>query len=414
MPIPGPEHKEILSFLNEAGCIHNFTAEGLPVYNELYLCHAPEERLFTHGVWQNGIIPQLGNSKNDNDELERFHKLMEGYKNAVDASGKPLFALPVDDSAFTPETIALDNISFVDFLKQQGFTSDKVFWYANYCCRDDYGTESAKTSAFAGIHYFAGRRGLAANAENGDVLTWPQGNGFLADKLQQHTKGNIKTNALVYRVEEGPDNMCHVYYNKAGTDATVRIIARKVLMATPQFINKRLLSGRQLNYDAFSYAPWMVANLTLKNAPLDRSDNRPLSWDNVLYKSDGLGYINSCHQHTKLHQKQVVLTYYKPLSTGEPAQMRQQAHAKDIAAFQQEIIADLKRAHPHIEEEIENLDVWLWGHAMARPTLGFITGNERKQAKQTINGTIYFAHSDLGLPVFEEAFTKATVLPKKW
>lgn len=405
LPIPGTEHKEILDFLNEAGCINNFTPQGLPVYNELYLCHAPEERLFINGIWQNGIIPQLGNTKNDNDEIERFHKLMEGYKNAIDSNGKPLFALPVDDSAFTPETIALDKISFVDFLKQKGFTSEKLFWYVNYCCRDDYGTDSAKTSAFAGIHYFAGRRGVAANAENGDVLTWPEGNGFLANKLQQYTKGYIKTNALVYKVEQGPDNLCYVYYNKAGTDTTVKITARKVLMATPQFINKRLVSNaRQLNYDAFTYAPWMVANLTLKSTPFDRSDNRPLSWDNVLYKSTSLGYINSCHQSTKLHQKKVVLTYYKPLSDGEPVQMRQQAHAKNIDTFQHEIIADLKRAHPNIEDEIESIDVWLWGHAMARPTLGFLTGSERKQAQQTINNAIYFAHSDLGLPVFEEAF----------
>lgn len=405
LPIPGLEHKEIIDFLVEAGCITGFE-NGLPVYNELYLCHAPEERLFINGIWQNGLIPRLGNSKQDDEEFNRFHQLMEGYKNAVGPNNKPLFALPLDDSDYTPESYQFDGYSFEEFLRAKGFHSKKLHWYVNYCCRDDYGTESSRTSAFAGIHYFAGRRGQAHNAENGDVLTWPEGNAFLAGKLQQNIRNYIQPNALAYKVEKGDDGSYKVYYNKANTNVTVCITTKRIIMATPQFINKRLLAniGRDVDYNAFSYAPWMVANLTLKNAPAERTDSQPLSWDNVLYNSTGLGYINSCHQHLNTLRKQTVLTYYMPLSAKEPAAMRNDAYAKTIDQWQQQIIADLKRAHPAIESEIENLDVWLWGHAMARPTVGFLANKERIKAQQPIDDRIFFAHSDLGLPVFEEAF----------
>lgn len=405
LPIPGVEHKEIIDFLEEAGCITGFE-NGLPVYNELYLCHAPEERLFINGIWQNGLIPQLGNNKQDNDEFKRFHELMEGYKNGVGLNNKPLFALPLDDSDYTPEVYEYDGYSFEDFLRINGFGSDKLHWYVNYCCRDDYGTESSQTSAFAGIHYFAGRRGKAHNAENGDVLTWPEGNAFLARKLQQNIKQYIQSNALAYKVEKAEDGTYKVYYNNAGTDVTACITAKRIIMATPQFVNKRLLSTikRDVDYAAFTYAPWMVANLTLKNAPTERTESQPLSWDNVLYNSAGLGYINSCHQHIKTLRRQTVLTYYMPLSGKEPTAMRNEAYTKTIGDWQQQIITDLQRAHPNIENEIDNLDVWLWGHAMARPTVGFLADKERKKAQQPIDNKLFFAHSDLGLPVFEEAF----------
>lgn len=404
LPIPGLEHKEIIDFLKDAGCITAFTDTGLPVYNELYLCHAPEERLFINGVWQNGLIPQLGNTPKDNEEIDRFHKLMEDFKNATNTNGKPLFALPVNDSALTDETIALDKISFTDYLTQQGFTSEKLRWYINYCCRDDYGTEAKDTSAFAGIHYFAGRRGMAANAENGDVLTWPEGNAFLANKLKLHSAKNTRNNTLVYHVEHTASG-CTVLYWDAKKDKTISIKAKKVLMAGPQFINQRVVkNSRDINYKAFSYAPWVVAAITLKEAPADRTDNRPLSWDNVLYNSSSLGYINNTHQSMAMHQGKTVLSYYKPLSGDSPSAMRKKAYETSLEVFQQEIIGDLKKAHPGIEDSIENLDVWLWGHAMARPTVGFITGSDRKKALLPINNSIYFAHSDLGMPVFEEAF----------
>jgi hypothetical protein len=59
--------------------------------------------------------------------------------------------------------------------------------------------------------------------------------------------------------------------------------------------------------------------------------------------------------------------------------------------------------HPGIEERVEQIDVWLWGHAMARPVPGFIWGKARNDALKP-HKKIFFAHSDMsGISIFEEA-----------
>jgi hypothetical protein len=69
------------------------------------------------------------------------------------------------------------------------------------------------------------------------------------------------------------------------------------------------------------------------------------------------------------------------------------------------VLTELEKAHPHIREQVETLDTWLWGHGMVRPMVGFIWGEEKRAAAQPIQNQIHFAHSDLsGISVFEEAF----------
>jgi hypothetical protein len=41
--------------------------------------------------------------------------------------------------------------------------------------------------------------------------------------------------------------------------------------------------------------PWLVANMHLR-APLHDRPGAPPSWDNVMYGSTGLGYVDARHQ----------------------------------------------------------------------------------------------------------------------
>ncbi len=63
----------------------------------------------------------------------------------------------------------------------------------------------------------------------------------------------------------------------------------------------------------------MVANLSLKNFPLPRS-GFPLSWDNVIYDSESLGYVVATHQSLKTFIPETVFTYYYAMtgSSGFP------------------------------------------------------------------------------------------------
>ena len=55
-----------------------------------------------------------------------------------------------------------------------------------------------QVSAWAGIHYFASRDGKGANSEKGNVLTWPEGNGWLVERLRERIPGGIRSSALAY------------------------------------------------------------------------------------------------------------------------------------------------------------------------------------------------------------------------
>lgn len=73
--------------------------------------------------------------------------------------------------------------------------------------------------------------------------------------------------------------------------------------------------------------------------------------------------------------------------------------------FQKIILEDLKIAHPYIEENILDIQVYRLGHGMVSPKPNFMFHPMKEKASNTINNKIYFAHSDLsGISIFEEAF----------
>jgi len=140
----------------------------------------------------------------------------------------------------------------------------------------------------------------------------------------------------------------------------------------------------------------------LKDRPKPRfAKDFPLAWDNVLYESPSLGYVNSTHQKG-IDYGAAVFTYYYPMCH------ETDARAKLFALNHQEladiVLSDLSRAHPDIRELTEKIDVMRWGHAMISPRTGFLWSGARDEAQKPFRN-IHFAHSDLsGIALFEEAF----------
>jgi hypothetical protein len=387
----------------ELGIITGYE-KGLPVYNDFYLCAAPHERLYRLGRWQDGLVPNVGTTAEEQAQFKKFFVLMEGYKTAKGVDGRKAFAIPVDKSSTDTVFRALDTLTMTDWLHQHDLTAEPLHWYVNYCCRDDYGTLVSDTSAWAGIHYFAARTGRAANADPQDVVTWPEGNGWLVEKLRNPQKTQVQTNALVYSVRKTPSSVAVDYYD-ASTRETVRIEAKTAIMATPRFIAARLTDG--LSAEGFSYSPWAVANITLKTLP--KTGGAPLSWDNVSYNSPLLGYVVATHQIPQAHPLKTVLTYYWPLTHISPLEARKEALARSYQDWQDAFLQDLYTTHPDLKGQVEHLDVCLWGHAMARPIRGFIWGKERQEALRQ-EPPLFFAHSDMsGMSIFEEAYTHGVV-----
>jgi hypothetical protein len=404
VPLVRKDCAPVVELFRDLKIIVDEDAQGRPVYDEYCLSADPQERLWLYGRWQEGLIPQLGSTARDRAEFASFFAATEQLKNRMGSDGKPVFAIPVDASSADPQWRALDSITITEYLRRQGYQSTLLQWYVNYCCRDDYGSLATAVSAWAGLHYFAARNGVAANADPTTVVTWPEGNGHLVRELSRQGGARQQCKALVTKVARHGAGVAVEYFDTT-LSRTVRVEAAAAIVCLPRFVATRVVEGlTPSGLEAFSYAPWMVANLTLSQLPAGRG--QALAWDNVIFDSPLLGYVVATHQGIEQARTDTVITYYWPLSDQEPAASRNTASGRSLEDWQGHILRDLLRVHPELETHIENIDVRVWGHAMIRPTPGFIWG-EARRAAGVPQPPIYFAHSDLsGISIFEEAYCR--------
>jgi hypothetical protein len=398
---------ELLEFLRETGTLTGYAPSGLPIYNDYHLCHDPEERLNISGHWQEGLVPALNLSPAEQAQFARFFKLIETLKAARGADGRDAFRIPLDQASTDTVYRQLDEMSFADYLTRESFTSPALRWYVDYACRDDYGATAAQVSAWAGVHYFASRKGQAHNASSADVLTWPEGNHFLVEQLRPQASAPLETGTVAYDLRETATGVEVLTYNVATLQST-RVLARQVLLATPQHIAHRLLAQvpghALLSPNSLHHAPWLIANLTVDALP--QGPGRPLSWDNVRYGSASLGYINASQQHLQQESGAAkVITMYWPLTDEAPGPARRRAYQTSYADWLPHVVAELETYHPGVTPHIRQADLWVWGHGMVAPTPGLLWGPARQAAMRPVRNRIFFAHTDFsGISIFEEGF----------
>ena len=402
LPLPNREDQALLQFLEESKIILNYDQKGFPVFDETQLTFAPEERLYYKNNWQEGNVPKTGNTLEEDQEMQRFFMLMDEFRTKKDEKGLYLFNIPISRSSKNKEVRDLDEWTMREWLTRNHFQSKPLLAYLDYCCRDDFGLGIDYVSAYAGIHYFAARKLNATSDKNDSVLTWAEGNARLAHHLKKYSVGKTLQNHLVYEVKiQNQKAVALVFDNK--NNRSIEIIANKIIMATPQFVNQYLFEGRKDFTQGFNYAPWFLATLIV--ADLDDTLSFPLSWDNVIHGAKGLGYIYDQHQSLQQIQQKKVITYYYSFSTPDSGKCRRQIYRKPKDFFKAIVFEDLKIAHPNIEAITESIDIHLLGHGMISPVPQFIFGESKQKAAEPIADKIYFAHSDLsGISIFEEAF----------
>ena len=147
----------------------------------------------------------------------------------------------------------------------------------------------------------------------------------------------------------------------------------------PLFVAQRLLPDiRAYGYDpavhASPRAAWMVSNFVMDGYPLE-APGEPLSWDNVVYQGQGLGYVVSTHQLLRVARSpRSVFTAYHALSRLEPADARRWLSQASPEALRDEAAVDLIAAYG---EEFwrcaRRLDITVRGHAMATPHCGSLS-----------------------------------------
>ena len=404
LPVPFQENTELISLLDEMNLIEGRDQNGEILVKEQFLCREPEDRVFYKGRWYEGLYLNVGASEEDKLQLKEFQKQIDFWVNWRDAEGKRAFVVPLENSSKDAEVTALDKISFADWLRQKGFTSERLFWYCDYACRDDYGLKLEQTSAWAGLFYFCSRV-RKSGEESQPFITFPEGNGrfvnFLFDKIKD--KARLKTIALeIVPNEKGVDIVCL----NTEINELRGFRCEKTIFAAPIFTANYLIRDFKQNPPSylkeFQHNAWFVANLFLKDRPKPRfTRDFPLAWDNVLYESPSLGYVNATHQKG-IDYGASIWTYYYPMCAEENG--RAKLFGLNWRELADVALTDLSRAHPEILELTERIDIMRWGHAMISPRPNFIWSGTRENAMKPFRN-IHFAHSDLsGIALFEEAF----------
>jgi monoamine oxidase len=408
LPLPTREATAVRELLAELGVLQGDPRASQPRYDERYLCSTPQERLYRNGMWQEGVLPQAGVSAAEREQYRRFYALMEAFKLRRDQDGRRAFALPMALSSRAPDLLALDTLTMRDWLLEQHLDSPHLHWYVDYACRDDFGTGVGSVSAWAGIYYFASRNGEALDAASDTVLTAPDGNAWLARGMAQSiTKrvgDRLLSGALAFRVAD-TGKQIEVDLWLASEQRTLRLVADQLIWAAPLFLLPHVLVGHEALKAAacsYSYAPWLVANLTLSRFPEDRT-GAPPAWDNVLYSGPGLGYVVATHQQMRQRPAATVFTYYRALNEMTPQQGRKLLLETPREDWAERILSELERPHPDIRQVTTRLDVFRNGHAMVRPLPGMLWGDARERfANDGVR--IRFAHADAsGFSLFEEA-----------
>lgn len=404
VPAPTKDLTHLVKLLDEAGVIEGYDAKGEPLFAEQHLVRSPDERIFFHGQWWEGLYLHAGEGTEEARQYRAFFQEIDRWTLWRDTKGRKAFTLPRSLGSDAPEVRAMDTLSFKAWLEARGFTSERLLWLLDYAVRDDFGSRLDTTSAWAGIFYFAARK-QGPGEESRPLLTWPEGNGFLVQHLLHRCKDHVLTGHAVTRIEPQEDGDLRVSAWSTRENRAVGFAAKRVVFAGPVQMAGRVVPALQKArgkafFEAFAATPWLVANLTLRNRPAEHGF--PLAWDNVIRQSEGLGYVVATHQSLRDHGP-TVWTYYHALAGPDPKADWLKLAAMDWRACAALVVDDLKKAHPDIETHLARLDVMRWGHAMIRPRPGLLCSPLLDLARQPFQG-VHFAHSDLsGLALFEEA-----------
>ncbi len=405
IPAPTRENPAMVRLLKEFGLVEGQDAAGDPRFAEEALIRDPEERVFAFGQWWEGLYLKAGATPQDEREYHAFFAEMDRWALWRDGSGRKAFAIPRARGSDAAEVQALDRQSFAQWLERRGFRSERLRWLLEYAVRDDYGTTLETTSAWAGIFYFAARK-TGPGEESRPLLSWPEGNGWLVDRLARPLQDKLRPSTVVISIRQATEGVLLVQAWDEARQRPVGWQARRVVFALPQFLAQRVIpslwSERPEGLEAFTQSPWMVINVTLRDRPSEKGRGFPLAWDNVIKDSASLGYVVATHQALRDHGP-TVLTWYYPFTGADPAAERERLLALDPKACAEMALADLQKAHPGIEQLVTRMDIVRWGHAMVRPRPGFCWSEALQRARQPFHG-IHFAHTDLsGVALFEEA-----------
>src|SRR5690606_37903458 len=95
VPVPDSRNTPLIALLREMGVIERLDSDGEPIVAEQYLVRDPEERVFSDGLWLEGLFPNEVATEDDLRDLANFQRKMRGWADWRDEQGRMAFTIPV-------------------------------------------------------------------------------------------------------------------------------------------------------------------------------------------------------------------------------------------------------------------------------------------------------------------------------
>jgi hypothetical protein len=406
LPFPTPESTHVQQILRTLGMWQGGSTGDARQYRETDVVFAPTERLWQHGAWHDSIVPQVAKGSDSEQQLKRFLNFTDQLKGKRGRDGKRLFAIPVLLSSQDAEWRQLQQITFAEWLKAQGYHTPELLWYLNYSCKDDYGAGIDTVSAWAGLHYFASRVHEHDHHDATPLLTWPDGMHHLAMQMAQYAQvPRLPLTAI--KLSTQAQSATVLAMDTRGK--LTQIKAQRVISAMPLHVLKHVWDqageiGLQQPNALLPQVPWLVCNVWIDGV-LPEKQGTGRCWENIIYGSESLGFVDATHQMLRASaQPKTVLTCYHAMTHLPPTQARQWlTHATPLELIELGLQDLLTAYGTSLWRYVQGVEVCVRGHAMSAPATGFLSHPVLERLRG-VDGVVQVAHSDLsGYSIFEEA-----------
>ncbi len=406
---PEPHMKAVNEVFEDCGIISGYDNNSWPIIDQKYLLKEDMHQLFTNGKWEPHDYPYRLANDEDEAQLGLFEQKLWELSTWTDSEGRYGLGLPLRGLSNDSSILALDKISMEEFLIKNKLTSKLLHWYCNIWIVDEFGVTIDRCSAWAGLQFF--RNKIKPKGKKTPTVTFPKGLGYLSEKLAgKLPQGTIQTNHWAVQMQQQENLVLTTIWDE-NKQEFYQVKSKKAVFALPKHqvyhIVPELRTIGRNEFQNLHYAPWIVANIHLKHLP-DYGSER-IKWDNTIYDSWTMGYVNNQHQMPnppspdEPHIVSLYACYPNEIKT-----KRALMENLDWEHWAGTLLTELEKAHPTIEELITQMDIWIWGHPMRQPVVGSVWGEQRKKMNEP-HGNIHFGHVDVcGIPVIEEAIDRAT------
>lgn len=404
-----PRDEFLTRLLQDLEVVTGFSADGKPKIDPACVGPGPEYNTLIDGHWYSSgfsdgydaeaAVRAMPLTRKEQDDEIAFQRDIREWESRKGNDGRPAFAMPVEEGSRDPDILALDRITMAEYARRKG-------WGERALQRlDDYGVDSiGGTASEASAYGFLSFNSLG---QAGEDITMPGGNAWLAERLLARVgRQRVYTGRMAVRVENHGDEVRVTFVDPATGRFEMRR-ARCAVLACQKHITGRIVpemnSPDRQAYLQYRYGSVLMGEAHVRRTPALKG-GVPLGW---YQRTDGRfigGFLVNDYNSERWRKadpaRPNVLSLWTPLA-GKAT--RQDLLDRPWSHWADRMADDLEFMVPGISRDVTRLDICVWGHYIAIPFPGFLTGEARRALTRPL-GRITFAHSDRnGMQSFELA-----------